>query len=39
MSRRVAFVFQDGLEKYSYGEDHPMQPIRSTMTFDLLRNQ
>ena len=27
------------MEKFSYGENHPMQPIRAAMTFDLLKSQ
>ncbi len=36
MTKKVAFLYNEDLEEFSYGENHPMQPLRVAMTFDLL---
>lgn len=37
MSKQVAFIYQEGLDKVSYGETHVMKPIWVAMTYDLLQ--
>ncbi len=32
----IAMVYSNELEKYDYGENHPMKPERIPMTYDLL---
>lgn len=36
MTEGAAFIYQEGLDKVSYGETHLMKPIRVAMTYDLL---
>ena len=35
MSGRAAFVHDEALEEYGFGEDHPFNPIRLRMTIEL----
>lgn len=37
MSGKAAFVWDEGFTSYSFGPEHPMQPIRLKMTYELAR--
>lgn len=36
MSRNVGLIYQSNLDSFSYGEKHPMKPLRVAMTYELL---
>lgn len=38
MSQKVAFVYSPELERYKLGEDHPLDPLRLRLTYELLRD-
>ncbi len=37
MTGRAAFVWDEGFTRYNFGAEHPMQPVRLRMTYELAR--
>mgnify|MGYP002715425630 CR=1 FL=1 len=37
MRHNAGFIYAPEVKHYSYGEFHPMKPVRLAMTYDLMR--
>lgn len=36
LHNNIGLIYSDEIKAYSYGEYHPMKPMRTSMTYDLL---